>query len=315
VARISEINEGLYNTLVSPWLRMGTNRMAADWLRLTHPERMQRLALSDLNPWMWGIQHLARVVKDNRAEVGENNAFLQAQKRMSGQIEAALDRWRDARDAAAERLFFAIYESPAVRALAGLAAPHADENKPRARDDALEALLREKTAVIRARIDKGGFPEAVMRILLAGTTAQHMVDARGARIAGESRRQHPLLSRLTHQEIRALAREQAFLLNVEGDRALEALPALLPSMEERREAMAFVHGVVQARGAIRAEAAAVLKRVEQILGVKGNVLAVRPGAPRLRAAPARRLAPAVPARRRKAAARTTKKTALKETAP
>lgn len=312
VARISEVNEGLYNTLVSPWVRMGVNRLTADWLRLTHPERLQRLAMSDLNPAMWAVRHLAQLVKDNRNEVAESNPFLQAQKKVSGQIEAALDGWRDARDAAAERLFYAVYESPVMRAFAGMAAPYADENKKRARDDALEALLREKTAAIRARIDKGGLPEAVMRILLAGTTAQRMVDARGAKIAGEAKRRHPVLSRLTHREVKVLAREQAFLLTFERDRALEALPALLPSMAERRDALAFVHGVIEARGGISAEAAAAIRRIEQILGVKPGALPSQAAAPKL-GARARKLAP--PGKRGARKVPATETATTKETVP
>ena len=39
VARISEINEGLYDTFVSPWVRLWSNEASAEALRLMHPLR------------------------------------------------------------------------------------------------------------------------------------------------------------------------------------------------------------------------------------------------------------------------------------
>jgi pimeloyl-ACP methyl ester carboxylesterase len=309
VARISEINEGLYNTLVGPWVRMGANRLAAEWLRLMHPARLQRLMLSDMNPAVWPLQAMAQTVRENRSQMAPTNPFLQAQNRMSGQIEAALDRYRDARDAAVEQLFYAIYESPVVRAAAGLGSAYADENKPHARDEALEALLQKKVAAIQARLDKGGFAEAVMRILLAGTTAQRMIDVRGVRVAREAKQHHPVLSRLSRQEIKDMAREQAFLLAFARDRAIEALRKLLPTDRERREAMAFVHDVVKSKGSLRPEAAKVLHRIERVLGVEPKTFGRAGAAPRipppklpaLRAAPKRRRGNGGATRRRMAA--------------
>lgn len=295
VARISEINEGLYNTLVGPFVRMGANRASAGLMRLLHPERVQRLLCSDLNPMTWALPHLADMVRAHRQAVDASNPFLAAQKAVSGQIEATLDRYRDTRDAALEALFFAVYDSPFVRALAGLGAPNADENKPRTRNEALEALLRQKIAAIQTRFDQGGFPEAVMRILLAGTTAQRMVDAGGARIAGQMRLQHPLLRTLTRAQIKELARDQAFLLALDRERAIATLPALLKTARERSEAIKFVRGVVQARGRLRPQAAAALQRIERLLGANGLPRPARKGAAGSRA----KSSPPKPARKAK----------------
>ena len=60
VARISEINEGLYDTFMRPFVRAWGNDLAAAWLRLMHPQRFWRLALSDLNPAMWPVRACRR---------------------------------------------------------------------------------------------------------------------------------------------------------------------------------------------------------------------------------------------------------------
>ncbi|MCK6450911.1 MAG: DUF3141 domain-containing protein [Alphaproteobacteria bacterium] len=292
VARVSEINEGLYDTFVAPWVRMVANPLSADLMRLMQPSRIERLAYSDLNPAMWGVKMLADMVRQQRQKAAPDNALIHAQEAASAQIEKALDGWRDLRDGAIERLFYAIYDSPPMRAIAGLAAPHADARKPRRHDEALEALLAAKIAAIRERIDKGGFPEAVMRILMAGISAQRAIGADGVAVAREAKQRHPILRRLTRQQVKAMAKEQAFMLAHERQRALDALPKLLPTREQRRDALAFVHSIVKGRGRLRPEAAATLRRIEHILEAKPARLAARPALPRLAppAGPKRRAA-------------------------
>jgi hypothetical protein len=268
-------------------------------MRLMQPSRIERLAYSDLNPAMWGVKMLADMVRQHRQKAAPDNALIQVQEATSAQIEKALDGWRDLRDGAIERLFYAIYDSPPMRALAGLAAPHADARKPRRHDEALAALLAAKIAAIRDRIDRGGLPEAVIRILLAGASAQRMIAADGVALAREAKQRHPVLKRLTRQQVKAMAKEQAFMLAHERQRALEALPKLLPTREQRRDALAFVHSIVRARGRLRPEAAATLRRIEQILGAKPERLRAAPALPRL--APPAGLA----ARTRRKQARTT----------
>ena len=56
------------------------------------------------------------------------------------------------------------------------------------------------------------------------------------------------------------------MLRFDRDRALAALPAMLPSEDERREALAIVRRIGYADGEIRPEGAAVLARIEEILG-------------------------------------------------
>lgn len=275
VARISEVNANLYQAFVSPWVRGFSNRFLADWMRLANPARVERLLFSDANPAMWPLQALAPLVAEHRKPVAEDNPFLQAQEAISHQVETALDRYRDLRDGSIERMFFALYDSPGVRAVAGL--PAKPSSAPRPRDEALEALIRQKRDAILARAEEGGFAAAVMRILLAGTTAQGHVDAEGARIASDVRRRHPILSRLKRQEIKTLAREQALLLAADRNRAIEALAVLLPTQDQRRDAIGFVSDVISTRGRISPEAAVTLRHVLQVLGMQAPALPLPSG--------------------------------------
>ncbi len=276
VARISEINEGLYDTLIGPWIRMWSNEASAEALRLMHPLRLQRFLLSDLNPAMWPVKLMADLVHKDRRPAAAGNALVTAEHAVSEQIEQGLDRYRELRDHLYELSFKTIYNAPLVEALAGLRAPHADAQKPRARNQRLEELLEQKIAAIRAREAEGGFAEAVIRIMLAGAKAQRMIDARGFRLAQQLAREHPRLRGLSQDRLKAIAREEAFMIRFDEEHALASLPALLPNEADRREALDVVRKVGRARGALSAEGEALLARIERILGL-GPAGAPAPG--------------------------------------
>ena len=267
VARISEVNEGLYDTFVSPWIKACVNEASAEALRMMHPLRLERFMISDMNPMLRPLEVMAHAVRENRRPAGPDNAFAKAEHEAAQQIEQALDRWRDLRDRGQELLFKTIYNSPLVEALAGLRAPHADARKPRARDEHAEQLLEARIKAIKTREEQGGFPEAVLRIMLAAAQAEHMVDARGFRLAQRIKQEHPKLRRIPREQIRAAVKEEAFMLRFDQDRALAALPLLLPSEDERREAVEIVRRIGYANGEITPKSEAMLVRIERILGL------------------------------------------------
>ena len=154
-----------------------------------------------------------------------------------------------------------------MEALAGLRAPYADARKPRARDEHAEQLLAARIAAIKTREEQGGFAEAVVRIILAVAQAEHMFDARGFRLAQRIKQEHPELRRIPREQIRAAAKEEAFMLRFDQERALAALPLMLPNAEERREAVEIVRRIGYADGEITPESEAMLAKIERILGL------------------------------------------------
>jgi tellurite resistance protein len=114
---------------------------------------------------------------------------------------------------------------------------------------------------------EGGFAEAVIRIMLASAKAQRMIDARGFRLAQQLRKEHPRLKGLTHERLKAIAKEEAFMIRFEEEHALASLPELLPTEQDRREALDLVRKVGGARGEITPESEAVLRKIEGILGL------------------------------------------------
>ena len=265
VARVSDITDGLYRTFMSPWIRPWINETAAEALRNLHPNRLQYWLLSDRNPWMSGVQQLAETVRRHRRPVADDNPFLALEREASERIERSLDHYRDVRDRATERLFKAIYQSAWLQAAVGLRGAGSDGIAVRPSDEAFEALVAEKVAALKARMDEGGLREAAVRILLYAGSDEPRVDVRGFRMAERVRDQHLGGERLSGSRRRELVRDQFFLLLLDEAQALAALPRMLSSTKDRTAALDMVREVLSAKGELNDERRARLARVEALL--------------------------------------------------
>src|SRR5574341_176223 len=156
VKRVAEINQSLYDTFLSPFVKAMSHEMTARWLRAIHPTRFERYMLSDLNPAMWTVKALAQVVKAQRKPVSEDNPFVRQEKVLAREIEKSLDDYRDSRDAFQERLFKAIYESQWVAALVGLAGKTDPRRAPKVAAALREEFMRLKIRELESRIEEGG---------------------------------------------------------------------------------------------------------------------------------------------------------------
>jgi hypothetical protein len=75
-------------------------------------------------------------------------------------------------------------------------------------------------------------------------------------------------SRLTLAQFKTIVREQFFMLLLEPEASLTAIPKLLPpSEDERRAGLAAIRGVLSASAEISGETARRLDRVTQLFGL------------------------------------------------
>ena len=110
VRKVSELNEQIYGTFVSPWVRAAASPVSAAWLKWLHPMRASRYLFSEkLNPWMAPIAAAAPLARAQRQPVEEGNPFLAQEKAFSAAVSSVLDAWRKARDQTAEAVFTATY--------------------------------------------------------------------------------------------------------------------------------------------------------------------------------------------------------------
>ena len=88
------------------------------------------------------------------------------QQTMSEGIVAALDGWRDLRDASLEQIFHAIYSAPLMHATAGQRATHESPRRRPGVEPERIAFIEQRIGELKARIGEGGPREAAIRCLV-----------------------------------------------------------------------------------------------------------------------------------------------------
>jgi len=261
VARLSEINLAIYRTFMQPLVRALASQPMADLSRQLDPLRLSYTMFADSNPWMKGVRQLATAVAAARRPVAADNPFLAAQTKVSDQIIVALDAYRAARDKHVEQTFFGFYGSPVVQAMLGITA--ATEVKPAPGTSPGTLAARHAQAeYYAAKLTTGGFDDALTRALLYVFAADRALDQRCA-LALHARRQQ--LMRYSLAEVKSRVRDQFFVLQLERERAVDALALMVPSVEERRELLRQLQGILAAAGPSSAAAHERLARLSAVL--------------------------------------------------
>jgi uncharacterized protein DUF3141 len=205
-------------------------------------------------------------VRGHRCPVSPDNPFLAFERMMSDAITSGLEMWGKARDAATEAFFFNTYGSPIVQAMVGLRADDASVSRRIGRDVAREAAAKQAVAHLEQCIDQGGLIEAAVRALLYVRLPEGSADERGFAALKQISAELPAAKRVGLAQFKQIVREQYLILLLDVERAIAALPKLLP--EDRREwdsALAMVRRVLAARGSLPEENSRRLARIEAML--------------------------------------------------
>ncbi|MBZ5488313.1 DUF3141 domain-containing protein [Halomonas aquamarina] len=225
VARLSEINLGLYRLYVQPWLQAVMTPEAARFIRRMHPIRLGYKLLSDRNPLSVPLPVMAEAVRKNRRQVGSDNLFKTLETMGSDQIIASLNAMRDLRDRSTERLFLDIYGQPQLQAAVGLYGDaHVHRRRPGAEPEHRRFLAR-RQAELREQIAQGGPQEAIMRSLIYVMGGAPATDERNFKRLRASRAK--LENGIELCEFKRLVREQFSILKLDREQALKTLPELL----------------------------------------------------------------------------------------
>ena len=260
VARLSEINLGLYRTYLQPWVRAATTEQSAQLLRQLNPARLQFELFSDKNPLMASVAAAAELARAGRRPVAAGNPFLAAQQAVSDQVVAALDGWRDWRDAMVEATFHATYGSPVTQALLGL---RASEDPPRARpgrEPEAIAFVQQRIAELKGRMGQGGLREAFVRSIIYIRLPELAADERGFAVLSKLREEYA--SELSLVDFKALVRDQFLMLELDEAQAVATIPRLLQGHGDRAaKALELLESVVTAPGPLGQEAAQRLRQI------------------------------------------------------
>jgi hypothetical protein len=266
VARVSEINHGLYEALAGPIVRGLSSTETAEAMRQAHPNRLRFAAFSDRNPLMKPVGDLADSVRASRRPVSPDNPLLAMEHAMSSWITNWLETCGELRDSMTETMFMNMYGSPLLQAMVGLGPsevpPHQAE-----RDLLREAREVQQRTALEQRFAAGGIDEAVLRALAYVRLADGSLDERGFSVLKKARTaRHKSVS-----EFKAMLREQYLLVRLDEARALATLPALIgEDQHERRAALDLLHRVLSAGGKPSDAAGRRLHQVEAMFAVNSD---------------------------------------------
>jgi pimeloyl-ACP methyl ester carboxylesterase len=270
-ARISEINLALYRTFLRPIVRQNALAPAAELMKQFHPLRLQYSAFADSNPLMGLVRVAADQVRANRKPARADNPFIAFQEVVSKQIVGVLDSWRDMTEAISESTFQWVYGSPVLQAAVGIDPENGQPHRKAGKSSAHAQLLQARIDELRSRIDTGGLRECLARGLIYVGMARGGPDERGLAALRRLRAVEDDKPRLTLSEFKSLIREQYFMLLIDQEATLAAIPRLLPrDLETRRGAFIVLCHVLNARGDITGDAADRLRQVAQLFGVEAD---------------------------------------------
>jgi hypothetical protein len=115
VRELSEANERLYKTFISPFVQSFANPSTAALLEWLHPMRTSRYLFSEaFNPGMRGVAALARTIEQRRTPPAPDDAFIARERDAVEQAFKAVEDARKRRDAAEEQIFAFIYGAAGI---------------------------------------------------------------------------------------------------------------------------------------------------------------------------------------------------------
>ncbi|PZR00342.1 MAG: alpha/beta hydrolase [Cereibacter sphaeroides] len=261
VARASEMQAQVYDLMVRPFVKAMVTDTTAEMGRAMHPLRLSRALMSSRNPATEQIKLAAEKVAAERTPAASDNPFLMAETLWIDMAEQAIDLFRDQRDMMFELAFHSMWGNPWMRVFG-----RSHEARRTLKNASELRNLPEVTAAL-FNIERGGFIEAVIRMLVL------LADNRGTVRRDRLERASMVLTKdepfksLTAERRAMIIYEQTLIATYETERAIETLPKLLTTSEERDLAVRivqFIPGLIEEMTPATLD---MLQRFHKVLGL------------------------------------------------
>ncbi len=269
-AEVSEFNQRAYEMFAQPFVQLFANEYTAKLQQDFHPLRLQRWAISDMNPWLGWLGPAASVVRQHRKALDKDNPWRRLESAGSDFISASLDYYRDVSNAASEAAFFEIYGNL-------FALKHVGPDGRLLEEPVIQPRELPVVEQALAQIESGGFAEAATRIgFLLHRHGEPMPLSRLEMREEMERDYAELLPQQSRDELRRIRGVQEIIVRFEPEQAIESLPKLLADPRDRARMIKLLEAVVgdpriQKQG-ITAEQKLALERIRHVLGVDRKAL-------------------------------------------
>jgi tellurite resistance protein len=265
VAVISELNDKFYQAFFRPFIRNFVTKTSADIMRQLHPLRKQRYMFSDLNPLMIPVKSVAPFVRENRHAVKEGNVFTEIERMFSSFVEDSLDLYKNTRDLAQERMFTAIYKNSMLKLLFPDAVDLENTPEKMRKDQKRhDGVVRRDKELLMNSLEEGGFTEGVIRMMIAMAGADGQIEDAEYRVATKIVQGQKRLRNISPEELKAITRDQARILQTDFNRAIDALPLLIKSRKDRERALIFAQEMAFADEIIDDKEKELLERLQRL---------------------------------------------------
>jgi hypothetical protein len=190
---------------------------------------VQRWAFSDRNPFLAPLPALAEIAKMYRRPRSPDNIFRGAEHLYSEHISAALDLYRDLRDAVSEAAFYEVYGNLFSLSMA-------EQRAAIRRRTPFDARALPAVRQVLDEIDQGGLPEAIIRtgilIVKAGGGKRRLAQMEHTRalLAPTG-----VLHEIDEDHFRRLLHEETLVVEFEPKLAKASLPKLMHSASDRQK--------------------------------------------------------------------------------
>ena len=261
VAAISKFNDKVYLSFFSPIVRSMVTETSAEMIRQMHPLRTQRYMFADINPMMWPVKYWADWMKKYRTPVKEKNVFLDWERKWSKAITSSLDYYRDCRDRYMGSTFKLLYENPWMEELFPESMISSDQETEAV--DQVEERIRNE--MWKQTAEEGGFEAAVIRIILAVSTAGKSVDQREYIAAQNSIAGSERLRSIDKATLKRLVKQQAAIIDHDKLGALKVLPKLLTRKADREKAFEIATAIGVANMEVDEKEQKMLDQIKSIL--------------------------------------------------
>ncbi|PKN70851.1 MAG: poly(3-hydroxyalkanoate) synthetase [Deltaproteobacteria bacterium HGW-Deltaproteobacteria-12] len=262
VAKISEINDNIYQVLVRPWVKLWTTELSAEIIRNLHPLRVQRYMYADINPLMRPLKNLASVTRAQRKPASPDNPLVAMEKDVSEYIENVLNIYRDYRDLSQEQLFRFIYSRDLIRTFF----PPTKDEAPRESDHYERADYDKRTQ----SLEEGGVAEGLIRVFMAVARTSRGIKRSHFDFAQEIAATHKVLGKIRPVQFKKILKEQAAILQADQDRAISALHILIKNKDDRMDALGIARRLCLVDGKYTREEEILIEKLKKGLKLKND---------------------------------------------